>query len=40
MLQMFFRQIKITSTTSPFMEQTQDSFFMNMLVMFSHVFIT
>ena len=40
MLQMFSSQIKIISTTSPFMEQTQDSFFKKMLVMFSHVFIT
>ena len=40
MFQMFSSQIKIISTTSPFMEQTQDSFFKKMLVMFSHVFIT
>lgn len=38
---MFSSQIKIISTTFPFMEQTKDtSSFKKMLVIFSHIFLS
>lgn len=37
---MFYRQIKMISTTCPLMKQAQDSFFKKMLVIFSHIFLT